>query len=64
MTSEDLHAIVGRFQRQQADKDLTERQEWLWDAIISELEYRHRQTRPAWQRCSCEFCVPPFPTQP
>lgn len=61
LPSRTLHGIAGRFQRQRASADLTAAQEWLWDALISELEYRHRTTRPAWQRCSCALCVAPFP---
>lgn len=53
--------MVGRFAREREHLDLTEPQEWLWDALISELEYRHRTTRPAIARCSCQYCVPPFP---
>jgi hypothetical protein len=40
--------------------DLSESQEWLWRAVISELEYRWRTTSGL-QRCSCMLCVPPFP---
>lgn len=47
--------------RQSLQKDLTGRQEWLWDACISELEYRQRREVNAGQRCSCELCIPPFP---
>ena len=61
LPSHTLHAMAGRFRREQETADLTEPQEWLWRALISELEYRHRTTRPAWRRCSCELCVPPFP---
>jgi len=52
--------MAGRFRREWESQDPTEAQEWLWRALISELEYRHRHQRPAWRRCSCELCVPPF----
>jgi hypothetical protein len=42
-------------------EDLSEQQEWLYDACVSELEYRRRVTRPIWRCCSCRYCVPPFP---
>ena len=61
LSDRDVHAIAGRFARQRVSADLTERQEWLWDACISELEYRRRTTRPLWRSCSCYLCVPPFP---
>lgn len=61
LDSQTIHAMCGRFARDRRSADLTEAQEWLWDGLISELEYRHRHTRPAYQRCSCEYCVPPFP---
>jgi hypothetical protein len=58
--SEELHAIAWRFLHLQEHQDLTERQEWLWHALIDELERRWRRTRPAWQRCNCALCRPPF----
>lgn len=60
LPSDTLHAMAGRFQRHQRQQDLTKPQEWLWGALISELEYRHRTTLPAYKRCSCCLCVPPF----
>lgn len=60
MTSKEVHAVALKFRRDQEHHDLTEAQEWLWGALISELEYRHRNTKPAWQRCACELCVAPF----
>jgi len=59
-SSATLHAIAHRFLNMQTTADLTERQEWLWEALISELEHRHRNARPAWQRCQCGLCRPPF----
>lgn len=63
MTSNELHQIAGRFARQMREQDLTERQEWLFDACISELEYRRRVTRPTWRACACYLCVSPFPDE-
>ena len=56
----ELHAIVGSFDRRRVSEDLSRKQEWLYDAVISELEYRRRNTRPIWSCCSCRYCVPPF----
>ncbi len=56
-----LHALALRLRAVSYRQDLTAKQEWLWDAVISELEYRRRNApRPLWA-CSCELCVPPFP---
>jgi len=59
-SSAELHAIAMRFLSLQTTQDLSERQEWLWSALIDELERRWRRTRPAWQRCACSLCRPPF----
>lgn len=61
MSQNELHAIAGKFHRDRQSADLTDQQEWLWDAIVSELEYRRRQARPAWRACSCWLCFSPFP---
>ena len=59
--SRDLHAIVGRFDLDRTSADLTERQEWLYDRCVQELETRHRSTPLLLNRCWCRYCVPPFP---
>lgn len=60
-SSKALHAVAMKMNRERTSGDLSEHQEWLFDAIVSELEYRRRQTRPVWRACSCFLCVPPFP---
>jgi len=60
MTDRELHQIGFRFQHERLESGLTERQEWMWDALISELEYRRRRTRPTWRACACELCFSPF----
>ncbi len=40
--------------------DLSNAQEWLYDALISELEYRRRNAIPGWTACSCYLCSDPF----
>lgn len=60
MGQAELHGIVGALRRQWMEGGISERQEWLWGACVSELEYRWRVTRPGRDRCSCEFCIPPF----
>jgi len=52
-----------RFLREQKDEDLSERQEWLWDQVVRELEYRNRHRRPG-DRCTCELCWSPFDAAP
>lgn len=49
-----------RLNHQRAAEDLSPAQEWLYDGLVSELEYRNRQARHMWDMCSCELCVPPF----
>lgn len=59
--SKALHGLALRLMNQQTGRDLSERQEWLWEAVVSELEYRRRNERNPWLVCSCQLCVPPFP---
>ena len=56
-----LHGIAAFLSTRQETADLTSAQEWLFDRAIEELEWRWTHKRPVWQRCSCRFCVPPFP---
>lgn len=60
MTDRELHAVGGRFVREQQEKDLTGGQEWLLDQVLLELDRRRRRTRPGWQKCSCALCFAPF----
>lgn len=60
MTSRELHGIAMRFDRDRHHTDLTAAQEWLFDAVVSELEYRRRSARPTWSACSCWLCFGPF----
>lgn len=60
MSDRELHAIGFRFNHDRQGQDLTDRQEWLWDRVINELEHRRRTCRPSWMACSCELCFSPF----
>jgi hypothetical protein len=40
-------------------QDLSDAQEWLYDACVSELQYRKRTARPTWTACSCWYCFEP-----
>ncbi len=60
MPGNSLHGLALRLMSDSTRQDLTDGQEWLWSAVISELEYRHRAARPE-ARCACELCIPPFP---
>lgn len=56
-----LHGLAFKLMNLRPTQDLSPRQEWLWDAVVSELEYRRRHhPNPAWA-CACMLCVPPFP---
>lgn len=60
MPQDRLHVLALSLRRRGSAEDLTERQEWLWRACISELMYRRRRERRTWKTCSCELCIPPF----
>jgi hypothetical protein len=55
-----LHGLLFKMDHQRQGADLSERQEWLWDAGVSELEWRWLHPGPGEQRCACRLCVPPF----
>jgi hypothetical protein len=58
--SKALHGLAFKLMNLRTSEDLSDAQEWLWDAVISELEYRRRtHPRPAWA-CACMLCIPPF----
>lgn len=62
MSSQQLHSIGGKLQRERFEGGgISDRQEALWDAVISELEYRRRRSKSIWDTCSCQLCVSPFP---
>lgn len=60
-TTERLHGIAGYLVRHQTSEDLTTGEEWLWRAVIDELERRWRRPSRRWPRCECPLCRPPFP---
>lgn len=60
-TSPALHGIAGRFLRLRAVEGLSERQEWLWDQVIGDLEWRYFDELRPLLRCSCSLCTPPDP---
>lgn len=52
-----LHGTALRLRSERIEGGLTAAQEWLWDALVSELEYRWRAHRTAWlNRCHCDLC--------
>lgn len=61
LTSRECHGIALKLHRGRTSADLSDAQEWLWEAVISELEYRWRHPSTEWFWCSCELCCPPFP---
>ena len=57
MSDGALHGIACRLRLERSQDGCTSHQEWLWDAVISELEYRWRKhTDDPLKRCWCEFC--------
>ena len=55
-----LHGLALKLMRLGEREDLSDAQEWLWSAVVSELEYRRRTERNPWLKCSCMLCIPPF----
>lgn len=60
LTRPQLHALAVRLQRLYHDQLLSPSQEWLLDACLSELEYRHRSSKALLDRCWCQLCFTPF----
>jgi len=61
MTSRELHGVAGHLNAERLSADLSDRQEWLWDAVVSELEYRRRRATWPVRSCTCYLCLGPFP---
>ena len=59
--SKALHGLALKLMNLGMREDLSARQEWLWDAVISELEWRRRRDLGTFRACACMLCVPPFP---
>ena len=59
-TNKDLHAVAMRFSHDRQVQVLSDQQEWLWDMIVNELEYRRRAAirKAPLSACSCWLCVP------
>lgn len=62
--SDRLHAMAGQLRCIMWERDVSEAQERLWDAIVRELEYRYRRPGQFGRRCICPLCRPPFPDEP
>jgi len=56
----ELHQIAFRLQHEREVDVLSDAQEWLFDALVSELEYRRSNARWPERRCSCSLCFGPF----
>lgn len=59
-TTRALHGIALKMNHGRTLFELSDPQEWLWDAIISELEWRNAHPLEFGLRCSCYLCVSPF----
>jgi hypothetical protein len=60
MADRELHAVAFRLQHERKEAGLSDAQEWLFDALISELEFRRRRALWPDRKCSCELCIGPF----
>lgn len=60
------HGIAMKLRVESQALDLSPQQEWLWEALISELEYRRRvaMRRRFGSPCTCELCLGPFEEPP
>jgi hypothetical protein len=61
LSDREVHGIAFSLRNQQQQEDLSDPQEWLWEALMSELAYRRRNSSWPDHRCSCELCWEPFP---
>lgn len=60
MDRPQLHSMAVKLGRLRNTTGISARQEWLWDALISELEYRHLHEPDVGARCCCELCWVPY----
>ena len=55
-----LHGLAWKLNRISQERDLSSRQEWLFQIATHELELRHYTAGPGEKRCYCDLCVSPF----
>ena len=55
-----LHGLAWKLNRISQERDLSSRQEWLFQLATHELELRHRTAEVGEKRCYCDLCVSPF----
>lgn len=63
MRWEALHRLGGRLINLWHTDGLSGRQVAVWDAVVSELDYRNRRRLPQ-DRCTCQLCMSPFIDDP
>lgn len=59
MPDRELHSVAGRLLRESRDADLSDRQDWLLDRLLGDLQWR--RSKALWDRrwpCSCWLCMP------
>jgi len=61
MDSRTVHKLAYRLWRLWSHEGISDKEEWLLEACISELEYRQRNRQQGWRLCGCQFCCTPFP---
>jgi len=51
-----LHALTGKLVRLYGEEGLSDKQEWLLDRCLQELNWRRSHAVWPDPRCSCQFC--------
>lgn len=65
LTDQALHGLALKTQRSFEVGWISDRQEWMLEACISELEYRaRRDARAGIKACVCQMCCGPFDDGP
>lgn len=55
-----VHAIAFKLNAERTTAELSDAQEWLFDLLVDDLDYRRRNTTWPERRCSCSLCWNPF----
>lgn len=59
--SSQLHGLALKLRNSFWAGDASLKQEWLFDVVCNELEWRSARPGRGYRRCVCELCMPPFP---
>lgn len=61
MDQVSLHGLAGKLRREWWAGEASQRQDWLLEQVLAELEWRSARPGRGFRRCVCELCMPPFP---